>query len=541
MKKVMIAGLLAFSCLAGEAGAEPETGADPVGESLRLTLADSIEMALETHESIEAGEAGREAAKWSLSAARRSKGPALAWSSQALRVGGRDYESARRAHAQYGDPHTVSGNAVVGYLFGDKNAPVIAEQTGTVGAYATNNTFANSWSLTVPLYTGGQLEGAIDTARYQLNQADLNLENTRQQVRYQAAEAYANLLHRENLVRISKAAVEMGNAQLRFISDQYSEGYVPKADVLMMQVRLANYRQSLVSAEGAAKVARSTLARVVGLPQEMELHPADVFTYEPYPEALEECEAYALGHRPDGLAAEYAVKAARGQEKQARAGSLPKVTGTAGRSISSNQPFGSERGSSWQAGIGITWSIFDSGVTSANVHQAQAVTAQYEKQAEGVKKTICLETRSAYLNMKTAEENIQTAATAVEQAEESYMIAQVRYEEGVDILLSVTDAQERLTQARSNYSTALYQYNLYRAALEKAMGVPVAFDAALYAEAEEKGESAVAALRAAALPEGTGEEKKALEGVQEQAATSSEVEQEIAGEKGTAGEAEVLP
>ena len=42
------------------------------------------------------------------------------------------------------------------------------------------------------------------------------------------------------------------------------------------------------------------------------------------------------------------------------------------------------------------------------------------------------------------------------QAEESYKIAQVRYEESVDILLSVTDAQEKLTQARTNYYTALY-------------------------------------------------------------------------------------
>ena len=75
--------------------------------------------------------------------------------------------------------------------------------------------------------------------------------------------------------------------------------------------------------------------------------------------------------------------------------------------------------------------------------------------------------------MKTAEDNIKAAAAAVKQAEESYTIAQVRYEEGVDILLSVADAQEKLTQARSNYSTALYQYNLYRATLEKAMGIPV--------------------------------------------------------------------
>ena len=95
-------------------------------------------------------------------------------------------------------------------------------------------------------------------------------------------------------------------------------------------------------------------------------------------------------------------------------------------------------------------------------------------------------------------------AAGVKQAEDSYMIARIRYEEGVDNLLGVTDAQEKLTQARSNYLTALYQYNLFRARLEKAMGVPVGFDALRYREAEQEGASPAKAVRRASLfPEAT--------------------------------------
>lgn len=537
MKKKMIAGLVAFSCLMAEAGAEPYADEYATGEPLSLTLAESVEMALETDESIAAGEAGREAAKWGLSSARRAKGPNLGWNSQALRIGGRNYENARHAHNLYGDPHELTRKSISGYVLGDKDLPVVSTQTGTVGAYAMNNTFSNSWNLTVPIYTGGQLEGQIDTARYRLNQADLTLENTRQRVRYQAAEAYANLLHRENLAQIAKEAVDMANTQLRLISDQYSEGSVAKADVLTMQVRLANYRQNLTSAQGRSAVARSTLASVVGLPQDAALRPADVFTYEPYPKSLAECESYALGHRPDGLAANYIVKAAKSQQETAKAGYRPKITGVAGRSMAGNSPFHSERSSSWEAGIGLTWNIFDNGVTSANVNQAGALVEQYEKEAERLQKTIRLETRSAYIEMKTAEENIAAAAAAVKQAEESYVIAQVRYEEGVDILLSVTDAQEKLTQARSNYSTALYQYNLSRAALEKAMGVPVTIDAAVYAEAEARGENAAKALQAAAVGEAGAEKKheaaapaEKVSASMKEVAVSAEVERELAGQ-----------
>ena len=464
-------------------------------EAIGLTLTDSIEMALLADESIEGAEAGREAALHAWKAARRSKGPTVSWNAQALRIGGRDYKSARRSHSLYGDPHPaqVAVGKVLGVL------PVYSTQT--VGSYAYDNTFSNSWSLSVPIYTGGQLENQIKSGRYQLNKADLTVENTRQTVRYQVAEAYANLLHYENLAQVARDAVDMGHTQLDLIRAQFEEGAVAEADMLTMSVSIANYKQNLVNAEKAVEVAKSTLASLVGLPQDTDVEPLDHFSYEPYDKDLPECETYALEHRPDGIAADYDIKAAQARKEAAKAGWRPRVTGVGTQSIASNAPFASERSNNWQAGLSVSWNLFDNGVTSENVRQAASVVDQYEAVARKTRKTIQLETRTAWLNMKAAEQNIQETAVAVKQAEDSYTIAQVRYEEGVDILLSVTNAQEKLTQARSNYMTALYQYNLSRASLEKAMGVPVGFDASLYTGAEQEGASADEALAAAWLGE----------------------------------------
>ena len=474
MKKTIVLTMAALVCTISEAAAVPygEMYSDK-NEPMQLTLAQSIEMALLADERIEAAQAGKESAKWGLSAIRRSRGPNISWSSEVYRIGGKDYEAANDAHEAYGNPHEVTRKYTSGYVFDNKTIPVVSEQTVTVGSYAYRNTFANSWNLTIPLYTGGNLEHQQEAQGYEVNRADLNLQATRQTVRYQAAEAYANLLHRSNLARIARDAVDMAGTQLRLINEQYTEGAVAKADVLMMEVRMASYQQNLNAAQAAVEVAESTLASLLGLPQDTDIEATDVFSYEPYTKDLPACEEYARQHRPDGKAAQFAVKSAEALKQAAKAGYRPQVTGVVGKSIASNSPFQNERSDSWEAGISLSWSIFDNGVTDANVNQAKANVSQYEAEARRVWKNIRLETRSAYIEMKTAEENIKAAAAAVKQAEESYVIAQVRYEEGVDILLSVTDAQEKLTQARSNYSTALYQYNLYRAALEKAMGVPV--------------------------------------------------------------------
>ena len=487
--KLLLAGILSCTLVVSA----KVCGAEELS-TVHLSLAESIRMALDTDESIESSAAQRESAWHNLRAIRRSKGPVVSWTSQAYRIGGRNYKSANEAHDEYGDPHSSDTRPV--YVSGDD---LVLGSPLSVGSYAYRNTFANSWSLTVPLYTGGQVEGQIDAGRYQLNRADLTTENTRQAVRYAAAEGYANLIHLENLAKVAREAVEMGNTQMNLIQAQFEEGAVAEADLLMMKVNIANDRQNLVNAEKQVEVAKSTLASIVGLPQDTNVEPLDVFSYEPYDKDLAACEAYALTHSPDGLAADYNIKAAQAQKDIAKAGYRPKVTAVASQNISGNTPFRSERSNAWEAGLNISWNIFDNGLTAESVQQADANIRAYEAEARRVKKSIRLETRTAYLNMKAAEQNIQETAVAVKQAEDSYVIAQVRYEEGVDVLLGLTDAQDKLTRAKQNYMTALYQYNLSRAALEKAMGVPVGFDALRYAAAEKKGATAEQALKASQL------------------------------------------
>ncbi|WP_027407095.1 TolC family protein [Anaerovibrio sp. RM50] len=453
MKKSFILAVILAACNMGQVAAQSPPPIDTGGENLKLSLAESIDIALNNNNQIKSAESAREASKWGLSSVRRSTGATVGWESGFNRT---------RARKQ--------GN----YLYG--------------------TSYSNSWSLTIPIYTGGQLESQMDKNRYLLNQADLNLENVKQTIRYKTANAYANLLHQKDVTRIAQEAVEMSNSQLRLINDQYSEGAVAKSDVLMMEVRLANNRQNLVSAQGNMEIAKYNLVNAMGLEENIDVEPTDVFSYEPYPRDMSECEEYALEHRPDGIAAEYGIKVADANKNSAKSGYRPKISGSIGRGIAGEQPFGMESNDNLSAIISFKWNIFDNGVTAANVSQADALVQQSMSDAEYVKKNITLETRSAYMRMKTAETNLKEAAAALKQAEESYIIAQVRYEEGVDILLNLLDAQERLTQAKSNYSTALYNYNLYWVTLEKAMGVPVDLDVPLYVEGEQGGLSADKAL-----------------------------------------------
>ena len=86
---------------------------------------------------------------------------------------------------------------------------------------------------------------------------------------------------------------------------------------------------------------------------------------------------------------------------------------------------------------------------------------------------VLLAVQKAYLNLRSAEQTIQSTQTAVAQGQESFRIATLRYRAGVGTNLDVLDAETKLTDARNNYVQALYNYNISIAALEQLTGVPL--------------------------------------------------------------------
>ena len=120
----------------------------------------------------------------------------------------------------------------------------------------------------------------------------------------------------------------------------------------------------------------------------------------------------------------------------------------------------------------MSWALFDGGATNAKVKEARDAVAIADETALQTRESIQMEVREDYLNIISAREKVSTTQTSVAEAQEAYQIAVVRYKAGVGTNLDVLDAQLNLNTAQTNYITALYDYNIGLATLEKAMGVP---------------------------------------------------------------------
>lgn len=480
MKNFSVALMTAFIIFSGTANAEG---------NLTITLEEAISLALENNRLIEQAQEDRESARLELSAARKNFGPTLSWSSSSMRIGGRNYHQARENRYRYRamDEETRRERDI---------------NLADYPPYKSSN--SNSLTLSIPLYTGGQLEGQIKSADFGLNSADLILENTRQAVKFQTAQAYYSVLQCKNLMKVRKEELNNLNEHLRVVQIQYDVGNVAKSDVIETKVQIANSRQGLNTIRGDYKNAVATLNNIIGLPTDTPLAVSDNLEYLPYEQSEMECLEYALAHRPDGIAAIYEIKRAEAQINAAKSGFRPSISAIVQGSMSGEGAFKADQTKeNWAAGIHLEWDIFDNNVTSTRVEQAKSAQRKAESIAKQNLETIRLEVHNAYTNLKIVEENIKITAEAIEEAKEKFLIAQVRYEEGEDTNLLVMDAQEKLTNAQVNYFDALYSYNMNKAQLEKAMGIPIEIDAAIYSDAVENGKNATKALEKSAVAPST--------------------------------------
>lgn len=438
-------------------------------DTVQLDLHDSVQMALENNRTIRQALTDVDMAKWTLSKARRTMGPTVTWTSGANRIGGDSLDTAHNAHA-----------------------------LGMGPAY--DYSWTNTAQGVMPLYNGS-VKGQIKQARYGLNAQDLALEETKQAIRLQATSDYYNILQCRNLIDVEQESVNTLQEHLDNVNAQYRVGTVAKSDVLASQVQLANAQQALVTAQNNYDIAVSTLNNVIGLPTDTVLDIRDQLKYTKYDLTQDDCTNYALDNRADGAAARYAVKAAEAAVETAKAGYQPTVNAVVNKSIGGEKPFRHDHtnSDSWSAGVNASWDVFDNGLTQASVNSANMALAKAQEEAAQTDDQIRLDVRTAYLGLQAAEKNIQTTSVAVTRAEEDYKIAQVRYSAGVGTNLDVMDANEKLTTARTNYYTALYNYNTSKAALDKAMGIPVDLDVVKYTEAEQAGDTALKARDKAKL------------------------------------------
>jgi len=330
--------------------------------------------------------------------------------------------------------------------------------------------------LSYPLYTGGRLEAQIAMAEANVKGAEATFARLGQQVVFATRQAYYQHLLAQAGVEVADRAVAQASENLRVAKARVASGVAPRFDEIQAEVAAATARQGQVRARNALAQAGQGLNAVLNLSLDTPLVLSDQLTVTAVSTPRERLLAAAVQARPELAEIQARQAAAQAGIALAESGARPNVVlsgfgsyGNTGGAFS-----GSSSGSSnWGITLAITLNLYDGGITRERIQEAQLRLDQLRAVEVQQRQAIELEVRQSLLNLLAASDELAGADALIVQAAEALRIANVRFQSGVGTGLEVVSAQAAASQAEASKAQALFNFNVARAALERAVGGPV--------------------------------------------------------------------
>lgn len=342
--------------------------------------------------------------------------------------------------------------------------------TGSVGGLQVTNFYLYQFQANQLIYDFGKTPGLIQESRSSFGQTQQDYAGTRQQVVLDVRTAYFGLLAAQRSQKVQEETVKQNQDLLKQAQGFYKVGLKAKIDVTKAEANLYQAEANLIQAKNNVQLSQVTLMTALGLKTWPFSQVEDVLEVTTQPRSLEELKAKALERRPEIVKNRYQQQFNEAGIKVAKAGYFPTLTSTAAYGWQSiDQPFATLP-SNWYVGAAMTIPLFEGLSTTYALNQNKAQLRASLENYEVLRQNVTKEVNQSYLNVKTGWELIRATKKALEAARENLRLAWGRYQAGVGTIIEFTDAQVQFSQADLNFVQALYNYRVYEAQLDKAIG-----------------------------------------------------------------------
>lgn len=307
-------------------------------------------------------------------------------------------------------------------------------------------------------------------AKHNFAAAKLTADDARDLVVLTVGNAYLLCIADAARIEAVKAQLLTSKVSLDQANAAHDAGTSPRLDVLRAQVDDQNEQQNLIATSNLFEKDKLALARAIGLPLAQQFRLVDSAPFAaldtPDPELSFQ---QALKQRKDLAAASEQLKAAKIAKKAAWAQQLPVVSvsgdfGDLGTTVGHSHGTYTASGQIAVPILQIAKTRGDELVTSA---QADQVEARLSDQVQQVNADV----RYAILDIESAAKLVDAARSNANLAREALSEAQQRFKAGVADSLPVSQAQTSSRQADDQYISALYQHNVAKLSLARALGV----------------------------------------------------------------------
>lgn len=418
-----------------------------------LTLEQAIRVALANHPKMREAAANTGAAGERVGEARSYLGPQLFGTGQYLRstdngIGNTQYYNADGAFPR------VSGT----------NHNLAADDTSA--SWDTSNNYMGGLALSQFLLDFGRRHGYVAQRQFEAAATAADQQLTELDLIFEVSQRYFAVLQAKQLIRVYQEAVEQRQYHLHEAQEKSKAGLRPQIDVYVTQAELERAQLGLEEARNSYSDARVGLDNAMGLSDMAPpYHLADVLSYSEIKGDAKSLIGQAMQARPDLKAMQDQASAMGARITEYRSDYFPTVNALAGYS---GMGTGLPTANNFNAGILITWPIFNSFLTHDQIAEADYSRRSIEAAIEDLRQQIVLQVQTTFLNWQDSLKALQFAQRALEASRVELELAQKRYETGLTDIVELEDAQRHYTEDDAKYATALYGVAVNKAALDQA-------------------------------------------------------------------------
>ncbi|MBI5808795.1 MAG: TolC family protein [Ignavibacteriales bacterium] len=337
------------------------------------------------------------------------------------------------------------------------------------------NNYTFKLGFTQPLFTGFKLLSSRSAAKYNLQASESDYSKEQNEVAFNIYNAYWNYYKAEELRNVIAQTLQQIENHLRDTRNFYEQGLVSNNDLLKLEVQYSNTQLMLIEAENNLKIAKIAFNKELGIDLDAQTKVAateksmSLVNYD-----LLEILNEAINNRYELKSLAYRVEGSKEGITAAQSSLFPSVY-LSGNYYYSNpnprfQPAKDEFNYNWDVGVTLSWDVWNWGLTSSQVSQAEQTKIQLETNYDQLKENIRMEVHSNYLNLLKTEEKVKVNKIALEQASENYRITAEKYNLQLVSSTDLIDAETLKLQAETNLKAAEVDYQISKVRLEKSLG-----------------------------------------------------------------------
>lgn len=293
------------------------------------------------------------------------------------------------------------------------------------------------------VFNGGKTVMAVQIAKYTIDTARMNLLAKEQEVLAKTVEAFYGVIYTKKVLEINKEDVLAYEKRYDMIKERVLAGIDKQSDLAKVAAERANAYTNLTAASGEYESALATYVKEVGVE-------ADNLTSEnlgALPANQMDLLQKALKGNPQLMGATYNQKAAEINVLSNAASLLPKVDigGEVGKSfVKSNYTNPQPYTKSEAVFIQVSIPIYNRGVEYSLTREAKARAAAEKYNLKNTKASVTRDASKYWNDYVTRQESIKSAEEAVKSGVIALEGAQQSYDEGVQSLTDLLNAQTEL-------------------------------------------------------------------------------------------------